>query len=99
MESECQLVVFIIRNVKPLGSSTRGLVSSFTFREYALRINFRKLNLMDNWWDSLDGQSLHPKVSTYTGQHKQKKRGHEPMPTVGFELMIPAFEWPKTALS
>jgi hypothetical protein len=33
----------------------------------------------------------------HTGQHKQNKRTRTSMPQVGFKLMIPAFDWVKTA--
>jgi hypothetical protein len=37
------------------------------------------------------GQPCH-KATTYTGQHKQKKRGQTSMPRVGYESTIPVVE-------
>jgi hypothetical protein len=42
------------------------------------------------------GDQPNERPSTYAGQHNTEKCGHTSIPLVGFESMIPVFEWPKT---
>jgi hypothetical protein len=42
-----------------------------TYTEHKHRINYETVNLINNWYDSLDGWSARPKAATYT-EHKHR---------------------------
>jgi uncharacterized protein (UPF0147 family) len=72
------------------------LISS-TFRirpcgMFPVKTNLAVWILEHTWHDSLVGRSVRRKAATYTGQHKQKKRGQTSMPWVRCEPTISVFE-------
>jgi hypothetical protein len=54
------------------------------------------MDLIDVGMTPRTGDQPCHKAATYTGQHKQKKRGLTSMPRVGFEPTSPLFDRAKT---